>query len=189
MSWVTVSNSTKSFAFGNDLHCKSLKLIWFTYFSNHTTRLSRYPSKICQNGTIMYFFWLPNGTLEERTCLKCNGVDSKSKRIYSTAPALLVYSQVKEVVCMIVPCCFTHWKKTNGCYREKVTRHQYYLQLKDNVLQYNHVYSEEKCFQQAAYALQADFGNFVLEKHNSGYFNPALYFPHWVCRYSYCMGL
>ncbi|CAG5129827.1 unnamed protein product [Candidula unifasciata] len=64
--------------------------------------------------------------------------------------------------------------------REKVTRHQYYLQLKENVLQYNHVYSEEKCFQQAAYALQADFGNYVSERHQNGYFNPALYFPHWI---------
>uniref|UniRef100_A0A0B7AQ35 FERM domain-containing protein n=1 Tax=Arion vulgaris TaxID=1028688 RepID=A0A0B7AQ35_9EUPU len=64
--------------------------------------------------------------------------------------------------------------------REKVTRHQYYLQLKDNVLEYNHVYSEEKCFQQAAYALQADFGNYVEEKHHSGYFHPSVYFPAWI---------
>ncbi|XP_005093424.1 uncharacterized protein LOC101863416 [Aplysia californica] len=64
--------------------------------------------------------------------------------------------------------------------REKVTRHQYYLQLKENVLQYNHLYNEEKCFQLAAYALQADHGNYLAERHQGGYFNPALYFPQWM---------
>uniref|UniRef100_A0A2C9KW49 FERM domain-containing protein n=1 Tax=Biomphalaria glabrata TaxID=6526 RepID=A0A2C9KW49_BIOGL len=64
--------------------------------------------------------------------------------------------------------------------REKVTRHQYYLQLKDNVLQYNHLYNEEKCFQLAGYALQADFGNYIQEKHGTGYLDPALYFPKWM---------
>ncbi|RUS84496.1 hypothetical protein EGW08_007735 [Elysia chlorotica] len=64
--------------------------------------------------------------------------------------------------------------------RERVTRHQYYLQLKENVVLFNHLYNEEKCLQLAAYALQADFGNFIPEKHESGYFNPALYFPYWM---------
>ncbi|KAH9492923.1 FERM domain-containing protein 6 [Bulinus truncatus] len=64
--------------------------------------------------------------------------------------------------------------------REKVTRHQYYLQLKENVLQYNHLYNEEKCFQLAGYALQADFGNYIAEKHGNGYFDPAVYFPLWM---------
>ncbi|GFN94468.1 Ferm domain containing 6 [Plakobranchus ocellatus] len=64
--------------------------------------------------------------------------------------------------------------------RERVTRHQYYLQLKENVVLYNHLYNEEKCLQLAAYALQADHGNFIEEKHGCGYFNPTLYFPYWV---------
>ncbi|CAL1526866.1 unnamed protein product [Lymnaea stagnalis] len=64
--------------------------------------------------------------------------------------------------------------------REKVTRHEYYLQLKDNVLQYNHLYNEDKCFQLAGYALQADYGNYLPEKHGKGYFDPTLYFPFWM---------
>ena len=66
-------------------------------------------------------------------------------------------------------------------YREKVTRHLYYLQLKENVLNYRHLCSEERCFQLAAFALQADFGNYYPEKHQPGnYFDPREYFPAWV---------
>ena len=64
--------------------------------------------------------------------------------------------------------------------REKVTRHLYYLQLKENVLKYNHLYNEEKCFQIVGFALQADYGNFIADKHTTGYFDPRLYFPAWV---------
>ncbi|KAK7506980.1 hypothetical protein BaRGS_00001831 [Batillaria attramentaria] len=64
--------------------------------------------------------------------------------------------------------------------REKVTRHLYYLQLKENVLKYNHLYSEEKCFQLVGYALQADYGNYIPEKHTAGYFDPRQYFPAWI---------
>ncbi|XP_076442408.1 uncharacterized protein LOC143281214 [Babylonia areolata] len=64
--------------------------------------------------------------------------------------------------------------------REKVTRHLYYLQLKENVLNYNHLYNEEKCFSIVAFALQADYGNFIPDKHTAGYFDPRLYFPAWM---------
>lgn len=64
--------------------------------------------------------------------------------------------------------------------REKVTRHLYYLQLKENVLKYNHLYSEEKCFQLVSYALQADYGNYIADKHAAGYFDPCQYFPAWI---------
>ncbi|KAL8590064.1 hypothetical protein ACOMHN_034295 [Nucella lapillus] len=64
--------------------------------------------------------------------------------------------------------------------REKVTRHLYYLQLKENVLKYNHLYNEEKCFQIVGYALQADCGNFIADKHIADYFDPRLYFPAWM---------
>ncbi|KAJ8308356.1 hypothetical protein KUTeg_013230 [Tegillarca granosa] len=63
--------------------------------------------------------------------------------------------------------------------REKVTRHLYYLQLKENVLNYGHLCSEEKSFQIASYALQADFGNYNPSKHGQGYFDPREYFPAW----------
>ncbi|KAL8610957.1 hypothetical protein ACOMHN_042573 [Nucella lapillus] len=64
--------------------------------------------------------------------------------------------------------------------REKVTRHLYYQQLRENVLKYDHLYNEEKCFQIVGFALQADFGNFLADKHSDGYFNPLLYFPAWM---------
>lgn len=66
--------------------------------------------------------------------------------------------------------------------REKVTRHLYYLQLKENVLKYNHLYNEEKCFQLVSYALQADYGNYIPEKHSTGYFDPRQYFPAWILK-------
>lgn len=64
--------------------------------------------------------------------------------------------------------------------REKVTRHLYYLQLKDNVHNYGHVCTEEKCFQLASYALQADNGNYIQSRHGDHYFDPREYFPAWI---------
>ena len=69
-------------------------------------------------------------------------------------------------------------------YREKITRHLYYLQLKDNVHNYGHVCTEEKCFQLVSYALQADNGNYVRCKHGVQYFDPREYFPAWVIFFS-----
>lgn len=71
--------------------------------------------------------------------------------------------------------------------REKVTRHLYYLQLKENLLHYNHVCSEGKCFQMVSYALQADFGNYSSEKHAESYFDPREYFPAWVFILIFCL--
>ncbi|CAI9722094.1 domain-containing 6 [Octopus vulgaris] len=91
------------------------------------------------------------------------GFDNKGK------PLLIVYFRVQfyvDEVCLL---------------REKVTRHLYYLQLKENVLKYRHFCSKERCFQLAAFALQADFGNYYPEKHKSGdYFDPRKYFPAWM---------
>lgn len=64
--------------------------------------------------------------------------------------------------------------------REKVTRHLYYLQLKDNVLNYHHGCLEEKCFLVAAYALQADFGDYHTAAATGEYFDPREYFPAWM---------
>ena len=72
-------------------------------------------------------------------------------------------------------------------FREKVTRHLYYLQLKENLLHYNHVCSEGKCFQMVSYALQADFGNYSSEKHAESYFDPREYFPAWVFNLIICL--
>ncbi|OWF53755.1 uncharacterized protein LOC110445987 [Mizuhopecten yessoensis] len=64
--------------------------------------------------------------------------------------------------------------------RENVTRHLYYLQLRENILHYDHVCTEEKCFQIASFALQADFGNYYPDRHGEEYFDPREYFPAWM---------
>jgi hypothetical protein len=48
------------------------------------------------------------------------------------------------------------------------------------VLNYNHGSLEEKCFQIAGYALQADFGNYQSSVVQDNYFDPREYFPAWV---------
>ena len=65
-------------------------------------------------------------------------------------------------------------------FREKATRLQYYLQLRDNLLHYNQSVTEEKCFLLAGLALQADFGNFDQDRHVGAYFDPREFFPSWV---------
>ena len=65
-------------------------------------------------------------------------------------------------------------------YRERSTRQQYYLQLRDNLLHHSQLVSEEKCFLLAAYALQADHGDYNQTKHAANYFDPREYFPAWV---------
>ena len=63
---------------------------------------------------------------------------------------------------------------------EKVVRHHYYLQLRENVKNYSQAISEEKSFLLAALALQADLGNYDEEKHKNRYFEIGNYFPSWV---------
>jgi len=70
--------------------------------------------------------------------------------------------------------------------RERTTRQQYYLQLKDNLIHYNHLCTDERCFLLAAYALQADHGTFNSDKHTDHYFDPREYFPPWV-RWTYVL--
>lgn len=63
---------------------------------------------------------------------------------------------------------------------EKVVRHHYYLQLRENVKTYSQALSEEKSFLLAALALQADLGNYQQEKHKNRYFEIKNYFPSWI---------
>jgi FERM domain-containing protein 6 len=60
--------------------------------------------------------------------------------------------------------------------RDKVTRHLYYLQLRDNLLEFRHLLSDETYFLLAAYALQADLGSFN-SLNTDSYFEPKDYFP------------
>ena len=70
--------------------------------------------------------------------------------------------------------------------RERVTRQQYYLQLRDNLLHHSQLVSEEKCFMLASYALQVDHGNRGSHCPSPGgampecYFDAREYFPAWV---------
>ncbi|XP_032804267.2 FERM domain-containing protein 6-like isoform X1 [Petromyzon marinus] len=65
---------------------------------------------------------------------------------------------------------------------DKTTRHYYYLQMRKQVLSSRCPQNEEAYFLLAAYALQADLGNYHKSKHVSGYFQPKNYFPEWVVR-------
>jgi len=78
-----------------------------------------------------------------------------------------------------------HWR-CFAAFREKATRLQYYLQLRDNLLHYNQSVTEEKCFLLAGLALQADFGNYDRERHVGAYFDPREFFPAWVSSVCVC---
>ncbi|XP_042223225.1 FERM domain-containing protein 6-like, partial [Homarus americanus] len=70
--------------------------------------------------------------------------------------------------------------ETHLLLRDGLSRLHYYLQLRENVLSYNQPISEEATFLLASYALQADLGDFCEDQHQGHYFDPNLYFPHWL---------
>ncbi|KAM4692724.1 FERM domain-containing protein 6-like [Discoglossus pictus] len=63
---------------------------------------------------------------------------------------------------------------------DKKARQLYYYHLKEQVLRSHCTHKEEIYFLLAAYALQADCGNFDLNIHRKKYFEPEAYFPHWI---------
>ncbi|KAG8193946.1 hypothetical protein JTE90_011496 [Oedothorax gibbosus] len=65
---------------------------------------------------------------------------------------------------------------------EKIVRHHYYLQLRENLKHYCQPISEEKSFLLAALALQADLGNYSADRHKDRYFDIASYFPPWIVK-------
>lgn len=61
-----------------------------------------------------------------------------------------------------------------------MTRHNYYLQLRDNAIsrgQVSFCSSDELLLLLAGYALQADFGDYNESEHKSNYFQMDKYFP------------
>jgi len=69
-------------------------------------------------------------------------------------------------------------------FRDEITRHHYYLQLRCNVQSRGLLHAnstKEVLYYLAGYALQADLGDFVEETHNGTYFKPEEYFPQQVC--------
>lgn len=65
-------------------------------------------------------------------------------------------------------------------FSDRVARYYYYWQLRKQVLQSQCIQREEAYFLMAAFALQADLGNFKRNKHFGAYFQPEAYFPSWV---------
>ncbi|XP_077092596.1 FERM domain-containing protein 6 isoform X1 [Siphateles boraxobius] len=63
---------------------------------------------------------------------------------------------------------------------DRMARYYYYWQLRKQVLQTQCIQREEAYFLLAAFALQADLGNFKRNKHFGAYFQPEAYFPSWV---------
>ncbi|XP_023619616.1 FERM domain-containing protein 6 isoform X7 [Myotis lucifugus] len=63
---------------------------------------------------------------------------------------------------------------------DRAARFYYYWHLKKQVLHSQCVLREEAYFLLAAFALQADLGNFKRDKHQGKYFEPEAYFPSWV---------
>ncbi|XP_059373129.1 FERM domain-containing protein 6-like isoform X1 [Carassius carassius] len=63
---------------------------------------------------------------------------------------------------------------------DRVARYYYYWHLRKQVLQSQCIQREEAYFLLAAFALQADMGNFKRNKHFGAYFQPEAYFPSWV---------
>uniref|UniRef100_A0A1A8CEI7 FERM domain-containing protein 6 n=1 Tax=Nothobranchius kadleci TaxID=1051664 RepID=A0A1A8CEI7_NOTKA len=63
---------------------------------------------------------------------------------------------------------------------DRVARYYYYWHLRKQVLLSQCIQREEAYFLLAAFALQADLGNFKRNKHFGKYFEPEAYFPQWV---------
>uniref|UniRef100_A0A3Q3KI36 FERM domain containing 6 n=1 Tax=Mastacembelus armatus TaxID=205130 RepID=A0A3Q3KI36_9TELE len=62
---------------------------------------------------------------------------------------------------------------------DRVARYYYYWHLRKQVLLSQCIQREEAYFLLAAFALQADLGNFKRNKHFGKYFEPEAYFPPW----------
>ncbi|XP_054423551.1 FERM domain-containing protein 6 isoform X3 [Pteronotus mesoamericanus] len=62
---------------------------------------------------------------------------------------------------------------------DRAARYYYYWHLRKQVLHSQCVLREEAYFLLAAFALQADLGNFKRNKHYGKYFEPEAYFPSW----------
>ncbi|XP_053330889.1 FERM domain-containing protein 6 isoform X2 [Spea bombifrons] len=65
---------------------------------------------------------------------------------------------------------------------DRTARYYYYWHLRKQVLLSQCLQREEAYFLLAAFALQADLGNFKRNKHYGKYFDPEAYFPPWVIK-------
>jgi hypothetical protein len=77
-------------------------------------------------------------------------------------------------------------------FRDEVTRHHYYLQLRCNVQSRGLLHAnstEEVLYLLAGYALQADLGDYLEETHTGTYFKPEEYLPQQVSSMVYSRSL
>ncbi|KAM8921034.1 FERM domain-containing protein 6 isoform 1-T1 [Pelodytes ibericus] len=65
---------------------------------------------------------------------------------------------------------------------DRMARYYYYWHLRKQALLSQCLLREEAYFLLAAFALQADLGNFKRNKHYGKYFEPEAYFPPWVIK-------
>nr|XP_014352591.1 PREDICTED: FERM domain-containing protein 6-like [Latimeria chalumnae] len=77
--------------------------------------------------------------------------------------------------------CFTvqYYVENGRVIGDKTARHLYYCQMKEQVRKSQCVQKEEIYFLLAAYALQAELGNYKKKVHIGKYFEPQDYFPQW----------
>uniref|UniRef100_H2ZW81 FERM domain-containing protein n=1 Tax=Latimeria chalumnae TaxID=7897 RepID=H2ZW81_LATCH len=78
--------------------------------------------------------------------------------------------------------CFTvqYYVENGRVIGDKTARHLYYCQMKEQVRKSQCVQKEEIYFLLAAYALQAELGNYKKKVHIGKYFEPQDYFPQWI---------
>ncbi|KAF2368895.1 FERM central domain [Trinorchestia longiramus] len=79
--------------------------------------------------------------------------------------------------------CVRYYVQTPLILQDPLSRHHYYLQLRDNLLTYGQVRREDQAYQLAALALQADFGDTGDRDQTyrgPPYFDPLHYCPQWV---------
>ncbi|XP_043930258.1 FERM domain-containing protein 6 isoform X2 [Protopterus annectens] len=91
-----------------------------------------------------------------------------SKGIDKFGPPMIVHFRVQYYV------------ENGRLISDRTAIYYYYWHLRKQVLQSKCILREEAYFLLAAFALQADLGNFKRNKHYGKYFEPESYFPSWV---------
>nr|XP_028580769.1 FERM domain-containing protein 6 [Podarcis muralis]XP_028580847.1 FERM domain-containing protein 6 [Podarcis muralis] len=108
--------------------------------------------------------------LSQKLCKYCPKEWKKeaSKGIDQFGPPMIIHFRVQYYV------------ENGRLISDRTARYYYYWHLRKQVLRSQSLLREEAYFLLAAFALQADLGNFKRNKHYGKYFEPEAYFPAWV---------
>ncbi|KAJ6652690.1 hypothetical protein lerEdw1_011175 [Lerista edwardsae] len=108
--------------------------------------------------------------LSQKLCKYCPKEWKKesSKGIDQFGPPMIIHFRVQYYV------------ENGRLINDRTARYYYYWHLRKQVLRSQCLLREEAYFLLAAFALQADLGNFKRNKHYGKYFDPGAYFPAWV---------